>query len=159
MDKILYKGITYDIIATINFSGSEHLIIKKDADVIYINKNDNRYFLPPSNLSLEANSDIPLPYLRKQFLLRYLLQFINEREISEVTTIKKIIKAFKQNIKNSNIERFLYWPLLSQQEFESDLKCILKDLEFELEQVLEPNIIRDETKKDTIDFNYKSINI
>lgn len=126
-------GHIYDVIDTVNFSNTTHVIIQYEEDVLYINKEDNKYYLPPKDLSLEHN-DRSLSYLRKQYLLKYLITFINERNIYDKKEIKKVVKNFKDFIKNSNIERFLYWPLLDERDFNEELMIILKDLEYQLEQ-------------------------
>lgn len=136
MDKITYKDEYYDVIDTIMFSGTKHLIIKNESTTLFINKRDNKFYPAMKDLSLVNNMDIPLSYIRKQHLLWYLIEYINERNIIDEKSIKKLIKSFKEYIKSSNIERFLYWPLLNDNEFRLELLPILSDLEYQLNNSL-----------------------
>ena len=122
-------NISYDIIDTINLSGSKHLIITDNVNTYFVNKRDNKFYPAMQNLSIIDNFDVPLSYIRKQHLLWYLVGYINERSITDVSSIKKLINTFKSYSKSSNVERFLYWPLLNDDEFNKELKAILKDLE------------------------------
>lgn len=136
MDKISYKDTYYDVIDTITFSGTKHLIIKNESTTMFINKRDNKYYPAMRDLSIVNNMDIPLSYIRKQHLLWYLIEYINERNIDDEKSVKKLIKSFKDYINSSNIERFLYWPLLNEIEFRNELLPILSDLEYQLNNCL-----------------------
>ena len=129
MDKISYGNISYDVLESINFSGSKHLIITDNESVFFVNKRENKIYPAMTKLSIMDNLDIPLSYIRKQHLLWYLVNFINERKIMELSAIRKLVNTFKSYIKTSNVEKFLYWPLLNEDEFNIELKDILKDLE------------------------------
>lgn len=138
MDKITYKDESYDVVDVINFSRTKHLIITNNEVTAFINKRDSKFYPAMNDLSLLNNMDIPLSYIRKQHLLWYLIDFINERGIKDKTSIKKLVASFKEFIKTSNIEKFLYWPLLNNDEFKNELIPILNDLEYNLSNTLQP---------------------
>ena len=75
MDKIVYGDKVYSIIETINFSGTKHLIITDNNNVLFVNKRDNKFFPAMQDLSLVSNLDIPLSYIRKQHLLWYCMLY------------------------------------------------------------------------------------
>lgn len=143
MDKLIYDSIMYDVIDTINFSGTTHCILNHENTTLFVDKRNNKYYAPIKNLSILSNYDLPLSFVRKEHLLWFLVQFINERSLDDVKEIKKLIGCFKKFIKNSNVEKFLYWPLMNQDEFEKELKKILFELEYQLEQVLVPKLNKD----------------
>lgn len=147
MDKLNHNGSIYDIIGTIEFNDTTHLIIKRDNDIQYINKTKDKYYIPPINLSLEANKNKDLVYIRKQYLLRYFVDYLKQHNIYDIDTINKLIKAFEMFINRENIQGFMYWPLLNDTEFNDELNEIFGYLDIALTDSLNPSI------KQTIDYD------
>lgn|SRR5574344_1138994 len=144
MNVIKHKGSLYDIVDIINLSGTYHLVIKKDNDITYINKEGDHYYIPRDDLSIEANKDKETSYLRKQYLLKALIDFITKNNISDINKIRYTTELFKGYFKDNDLETFIYWPLMDNNEFNKELKYELDKLNDYLEvKVLNKHIGKD----------------
>lgn len=127
MNMIKHNDSIYVINDVINIHGTYHLIISRDNDVQFINRVGDKYLIPKTDLSIEKNSTKTLEYIRKQHLLNLLIAYIKDN--SMYNSINKITEIFKEYVKTSLVETFLFWPYMTDSEFSNELNIIKKDLE------------------------------
>lgn len=152
MRKIKYNNSLYDIIDIINFHDTYHLIIKNDKDVLYINKEGDKYYTPLKDLSLINNKKRTLEYLRKQYVLNILIDYIKENEMYD--NINDVTEAFKEYVKTSYVETFLYWPFMTDIEFNKELRKLKIDLYSFINQKLHNRVLSSDRETIIIIDNY-----
>lgn len=139
MEKIKYNGLIYNIMDIINIEGTYHLIIKRENNIHYINKVDDKYYEPPMDLSLKANKGKTLEFVRKQHILKSLIEYIEANEMYD--NVKVVTEAFKEYVKTSFVETFMYWPFMSDKDFDSVLIKLKRDLSSFLDKKLHNRVL------------------
>lgn len=142
IERVFYNNSAYNVIDQINFKSRTYFIIKNDKDLKYIELSNNKYILPPVNLSIRANQGKSLTYLRQQYLLKYLISYISAHDLN-INEINEITKEFKEFIKTDKINEYLYSKYLSTDKFNSETNEILYDLQTTLELSLKSEYIID----------------
>ena len=139
MGKIEYNNELYNIVDIINFEGTYHLIIANGENVNYVNKKGDNYYRPPTNLILnDESSEEDLVYVRKQHILKMLIEYVKTN--NKYKNIKDITALFKEYIKTSYIETFIYWPYMSDAEALRELDMVKKDLSNFMDEKLNSKI-------------------
>ena len=126
MNMIKHNNNIYVINDIINIHGTYHLIISNNKDITYINKVGDKYLIPKDDLSIKQNNNKTLEDIRKQHLLKLLINYIKENNM--YNTINSVTELFKEYVKSSLVETFLYWPYMTDEEFEIELKIVKNDM-------------------------------
>lgn len=129
-NKVAYNNIQYDILDAIQMGSREYLIMLNPDnfyDIRYIEKANiagvERYFLPPSDFSLEKNINADLKRLEINIIINKLVDIIKGEVVKEnLNTISDInakineiksfcstdltLKSFVEDTRNLNIETF-----------------------------------------------------
>lgn len=127
MTQVKYKDEIYDIIDIVYIRGTHYVVISNGKDVTYINKIGDKYYPPIKNLKADDTNNKFLEYLRKQHIMQCLISYIKDNDLLDNT--KEVIEAFKEYLKTSFVETFLYWPYMTDSEFETQMDVVNTDVE------------------------------
>jgi hypothetical protein len=127
MRQVNYKDEIYDVIDIVHIRGTYHVVISNGKDVTYINKIGDKYYPPIKNLKAADKNNKFLEYLRKQHIMQCLINYIKDNNL--YNNIKEVIEAFKEYLKTTFVETFLYWPYMTDSEFETQMDVVKTDVE------------------------------
>ena len=127
MTQVNYKDEIYDVIDIVYIRGTHYVVIYNGKDVTYINKIGDKYYPPIKNLKAADTNNKFLEYLRKQHIMQCLINYIKDNNL--YNNIKEVIEAFKEYLKTSFVETFLYWPYMTDSEFETQMDVVNTDVE------------------------------
>lgn len=171
-NKVAYNNIQYDIINAIHMNSRDYLIMLNPAnfyDIRYIEKANidgvERYFLPPTDFSLEKNINADLKRLQVNIIINELVEILKEEvvkdnlnTISDINQKLKEIKSFCDTdltIKSFVEDKFN----ITAETFENNVSLITKYLKLNLlsnkkkQETRADNYLNRPIKTDS-DFNY-----
>ena len=152
MEKIKYNDVIYNVVDIINFDGTYHLIIMKDDEIYYINRKDENYYAPPKDLNVHVTTEENLTYIRKQYILKVLINYIKENNM--FANIKDVTAVFKDYITTVYVETFLYWPYMTERHFINEMKALTKDLETYMNNKLHNHVLAADNETIVVIDNY-----
>ena len=127
MREVNYNNKTYYVVDIVYIRGTHYVVIANDEDITYINKIGDKYYPPIKNLKSEDTNNKFLEYLRKQHIMQCLISYIKDNDLLDNT--KEVIEAFKEYLKTSFVETFLYWPYMTDSEYETQMDVVKTDVE------------------------------
>ena len=139
MGKLNYNDTIYDIIDIVYLKGTHYVIMENNKDITYVNKIGEKYYAPIKNIKTSVTSSDYLEYLRKQYIMRCLIDYIKENELYSIA--KTVIEHFKEYLKTNLVDVFLYWPYMNDAEFKRETKIIKTDIEAFLNERLHNRLL------------------
>lgn len=134
MAKIAYNGNIYNVIDTIKFNDTYHTIIMNNGEISFLNRFNEKYYEPVRILNSNSTNTRYLEFLRKQYILYCLIDYIKNNNL--YSSAKIVIEHFKEYTKTSFVDLFLSWPYMDELEYKKRIKIMEIDLEAFLNQKL-----------------------
>ena len=157
--KVAYNNIQYDIINAIRINSRDYLIMLNPDnfyDIRYIEKASidgvERYFLPPTDFSLEKNVNTDLKRLQVNIIVNKLVEILKEEVVKENLKTSSDINKKLNEIKSFcdtdlTLKSFVGDKFNTQKEmFENNISLITKYLEL--------NFLTKKKQLDSYDENY-----
>ena len=153
MAKIEYNGDTYDVIDTIKFNDTYHTVVINNGEITFLNRFNEKYYEPVRLLNSNSTNTRYLEFLRKQFILYCLIDYIKNNDLYSSARI--VIEHFKEYTKTSFVNVFLSWPYMDEFEYKKRIKIMETDLEAFLNQKLDNRKLASDNETIMIIDNYK----